>query len=225
MSFSRRAILLATIVILGGITILFIAAPDARQRLTAEDGIVEWISAAVFLGAGIVGVAAVRRWRPLPAWTWLLPAAGFIGFGEEIAYGARLVHFPLPRIDGEEIDGLHDVFDLAERTITALGFERLQVAAAGAVVVVAVLLVAHRTGRLQHLRSFFEARPALGWVTAAVTCSVIAAVFDLVGRSTPARLVEEQLEIVSAVILLIGALQIPAWAPAREPIGVERAAP
>ncbi len=186
------------------LTAAYVMVPNLREPLTREDGVTEWISAALFLAAGIAGVIAIRRSASTPRWSWLLPAAGFIGFGEETAYGARILGFRLPVVDGEPVDSLHDVFDIAERFITGFGIKRLHVAAVVAAAVAVLTLIAVRRGWIGTARSWFRAHQPVAYVGVAVCCSLLAVGLDLVGSSTGTRFIEEILEVTAAGTLIAG---------------------
>ena len=195
-------------VVLAVLAVSYATTPSLRVPLTREDGITEWIAAATFLASGVIGLIALRRARPVPAWSWMLPTAGFIGFGEETAYGARILGFRLPQIGGEPIDSFHDLFDLIESLVTNVGIRRLHAAMVIAMLALAVLAVAHRRGVPWRVGRWIQEHPAAGFVLASIAASVIAVGFDLIGTTMTMRFTEEFLELTAAGILLVGATHI-----------------
>ncbi|MEQ8952557.1 MAG: hypothetical protein RL120_00355 [Gammaproteobacteria bacterium] len=89
----------------------------ARSFVFDEDRLVENISAAVFLGAGVY---AARLWLMN---TWSAPldklalaviaVLGLIGFLDEISFGERMLRFDVHVIAGTRIDGVHDFVEVA----------------------------------------------------------------------------------------------------------------
>ncbi len=204
----RHPVALGTGMLLVALAVAYALAPSLRTELTREDGVTEWISAALFLAAGIAGVAAVMRSPACPRWSWLLPAAGFVGFGEETAYGARIFGFPLPTLDGEPVDSLHDAFDIAERYLTGLGLRRLHLAAAAVLALAVLGAIGLRLGWHRRVGQWFADHRPVAFVAAAVGLSAAAIVLDLVGRSTTARFVEELFEVAAGGTLLSGVASI-----------------
>jgi len=191
-----------------GLVAAYAAIPGAREALTREDGPIEWTAAILFLAAGITGIVRLATCRPPEPWSWLLPAAGLVGFGEETAYGARIFGLPLPTVAGQQVDGLHDVFDVAERVLADLGVRRLHAAGVAVAAAIALLAVAHRRGLVRRAGTWVRAHRPVAIVTASVTISVVAVGFDLLGGTTTTRLVEEVLEVTAAALLLYGAARI-----------------
>ncbi len=196
----------AVLIVLAALAAAYLAFPGLREPLTREDGVTEWLTAAGSLASGIAALVVLRRHRPQPRWSWLLPLAGFVGFGEETAYGARILGFPLPQYDGRPIDSLHDVFDLGEGILADLGIGRAS-AAAGALLVLAIGALLARA-RLRRLPGWLRSHPAVGFVLGWAFLSLIAVGLDLVGTSIGARFAEELLELAAVGVLLIGATRL-----------------
>jgi hypothetical protein len=89
----------------------------ARSFLFDEDRLVETLSAAMFLCAGIY---ATRLWwmaSESPSLDRLalafIAALSLVGFLDEISFGERIIHFDVYKIVGIRIDGVHDLIEVA----------------------------------------------------------------------------------------------------------------
>ena len=96
--------------------IAFISAPEAgalRGYIVTEDGLVENLTAALFMGIFLFALALLRRRanlsRPDRNWLILLAALGLLGLLDEISFGARLFDLTAPLFGNTEMDSLHDV--------------------------------------------------------------------------------------------------------------------
>lgn len=91
--------------------------PAFIRNVFAEDRIVEWATALVFLGAAAAalwGLFAQRRSAPLKRQLalGLIGSIGLLGFLDELSFGERLFDLPPFLIAGVKIDGAHDLIDL-----------------------------------------------------------------------------------------------------------------
>ena len=89
--------------LLAGLLTWRFADPDGYDRVVAEDGPVEWATAAVYLLAA--GAAAVVAWRFRRRRLWaavvlyLLAATALFGIaGEEVSWGQRILDFEGPQV-------------------------------------------------------------------------------------------------------------------------------
>jgi hypothetical protein len=185
----------------------FAIMPSARDRLVTEDGIIETTTAMAFLGAAILGLYAVVTSGARRLY-WLIPAFGLFGFLDEMSFGARLFGFPLPVIDGLEIDSFHDIFDLADRAAGDLGVSRTQIAAVLVVAAVAVAVYLVRSGRMRVIPSWLTRHRPILLSAMALGLLLVAIGLDLIGSSTVARFAEETAEFAAAGLVAVAAADI-----------------
>jgi hypothetical protein len=95
----RRAALWAGLTALVVSYLIFVvASPETRHVLAVEDGPVENVGAAAWLGAALLAAMAYRRGRvPRARGLLALAAVFFMAFGEEIAWGQHALGFATPR--------------------------------------------------------------------------------------------------------------------------------
>jgi hypothetical protein len=67
---------------------------EVMSKLGKEDGFFEWITASCFLLASLLFFLSFRKTRNL--FFLILGIMFFIGFGEEISWGYRIIHYTLP---------------------------------------------------------------------------------------------------------------------------------
>ena len=120
------------------IVLLHFWRPSVLAGLTVEDGLVEYLTAALFLVAAVAFAAAavVRAARPL----WVLPlaAACFLVAGEEVSWGQRLLGLGTPgalaemNVQGEtnlhNIEGVHGIVRLVAVVVLVTVFVLLPLA-------------------------------------------------------------------------------------------------
>ncbi len=108
------AVLAATVGLGWGVYALV---PGARPGILEEDHVVEWLSALVFLAAGLVGLGVWLRGRSTAERLTVAVAAflGLLGFGDELSFGERLLSLDMPRIRGLKVDGAHDFAEVVAR--------------------------------------------------------------------------------------------------------------
>ena len=93
--------------------------PALRYLFRQEDSLVENLSAASFLGCGLLGL---WFWRKEHRKAFLLISViGFLGFAEDLSYGQRIFHYKRPKILGIRIDCLHDLVDVGCEAMKRLG--------------------------------------------------------------------------------------------------------
>src|SRR5688572_8520761 len=114
-----RAIAVGFAVLAPVIVLLHFWKPSVLTALTAEDGVVEYLTAALFLVSAVAfsASALVRAARKL--WALPLAAACFLVAGEEVSWGQRLLGLGTPgalaevNVQGEtnlhNIEGVHGV--------------------------------------------------------------------------------------------------------------------
>jgi len=97
---------------------LYATSPDLVDRLTAEDGVFENITALLYLLGGIAFVVAIRRKSAAAGWLVLLALACVFVAGEEISWGQRVFGWSTPdaiaginvqeEITVHNIEGIHE---------------------------------------------------------------------------------------------------------------------
>lgn len=97
--------------LVGAYLVGLLAGPEAVHRATREDGLVEWLGTLAFLGASVAfGVAYWRSGAARPPgrrragrnpFLLLLAVLCFFAFGEEIAWGQRMLNFAVPEFFAE----------------------------------------------------------------------------------------------------------------------------
>jgi len=97
-----------------------------NQRLYAEDGVLEQLTAALFLASSVAVGARLLRPRGLSRWHLLLLAAVFFALGmEEISWGQRLMGWETPelwkRLNYQDETDLHNLIKPAIRFLYVLG--------------------------------------------------------------------------------------------------------
>ncbi|HSG78375.1 MAG TPA: hypothetical protein VLD62_02250 [Acidimicrobiia bacterium] len=215
---------LATIylTVTAGLTAVFLRAPTLRDGILVEDGPLETATAIVFLVAALVAIRLLGRPDTRRGEAWIVVGFGALAFLDEISFGARILGYRSPEIDGITVDSLHDVFDLAERFAERLGVGRTGLAAAALLVLAATTAWVWRSGRAPSIARWLRRHPAVAWCTAAVALLLAAVALDLVGTNEFMRLGEELLELAAATITVRAALSLGTAAPARaeEPVEV-----
>lgn len=204
-----RGRLVATRFLLGavaGYCAWFVLFAGDRSALLVEDGPIETGTVIVFAVAAVIGARA--SYRSGISAMWLVPGFAILGVLDELSFGARLFGFGLPTIGGQEVDSLHDVFDLADHFVAQIGLSRT--AAAGGVLLLCAGLLALRPIRRSatRLASWVWARPPLRLVALSVGLLIAAVLIDQVGSSDATRFVEEMLEFTAAGLVLIASTEI-----------------
>jgi predicted ATP-grasp superfamily ATP-dependent carboligase len=184
--------------------------------MTEEDRFLETLTALVFAGGVLVGIAAFVRGRTAPAFYLIVPACSLLGLLDEISFGQRLFGFELPRLRHFEIDGVHDLFLVTyDVFVTDNPFYLacyvlipLLALAGGSWL---VLSKPHWRGRLSRIPATLRRHPPLPYVALAVFLLFVALTIDLDLVETDWLLfIEELLELNVAVALLFGGLAIAA---------------
>ena len=101
------------------VVVLHLWAPSVLAGSTVEDGVVEYLTAALFLAATVAFSAAALVGAARMPWALPLAAACFLVAGEEVSWGQRLLGVGTPdalaevNVQGEtnlhNIEGVHDV--------------------------------------------------------------------------------------------------------------------
>ncbi len=107
-----RACILTLAATVGSGIVLYASWPARRGLLLDEDGLVESLTAAVFLAGFAVHFVPrlTRRQSVRPVATRLLAAVCLLGFLDELSFGERLFRMRMPQLSGVKIDGAHDFF-------------------------------------------------------------------------------------------------------------------
>ncbi len=119
----------------------FAFVPESRHWLAASDGMISWITSATLTLAVAVGLWAFGRSSPDSHFRKLIPSAAAFLLLQSLRFGAALLDFGLPTVDGIEIGSLVDL-----RRVTSVTTERLGLGwAAG---ILALILVTVTTALL-----------------------------------------------------------------------------
>jgi hypothetical protein len=187
--------------------IVFVLSGSSRGSLVVEDGPIETATALVFALAIGVGIWAIRT-SAAPRIHWLVPGFALVALLDELSFGARIFGWSAPTIAGVEFDSLHDVFDIADRTLGDLGIGRTMTAAILLAVVLSVGAALFASGRLQQIVAWLSAHRPLALVAAAIGMLAVAVVIDQIFSSDLARFVEELLEFGGAIVTVLAAFVI-----------------
>ena len=194
-------------VAVGGIGV-FAIAPSLRDGLLVEDGPLETATALVFLmAAGLAMRTGLRSPNARPD-AWIVAVFAALAFLDEISFGARIIGYPSPQIDGITIDSLHDVFDLVERLAERVGVGRAGLALGGVVVLVTTAAWLWRSGRGPGARAWLLAHRAIASCGVAIGLLLAAVALDLLGTSQTMRLAEELAELAGATATVGAALSL-----------------
>jgi len=94
----------------------YLLMPEWWRYLFDEDYLVETLSAAAFLAAGVWGLLLVRAREGEARWAAAgLSAFALIGFLDEISFGERWFGFRAPVVYWKRIHGPHDLIKVARR--------------------------------------------------------------------------------------------------------------
>ena len=118
---------------------------DNGHRLVfQEDGIIELLSAALFLCAFLIALAhSLRNRRPDAIAGWVA-ALGIVAFLEEVSYLIRWIgDGRMFRLLDQPFDGVHDLLTIAIIELRS-NFEKLQLIAAGAATAVLLIVLCLR---------------------------------------------------------------------------------
>jgi hypothetical protein len=131
-----------------------LAWPDFAVQNYAEDMALETATAAFFFAAFCVG--AFRIWRHGARDLWLLVASGvaLLGFLDELSFGERQFGWQAYELQGTKIDAVHDLLQVARRTVAGSTDHPYLLAAllAGLLVAAVPLLVRWSNGLLAQAR-------------------------------------------------------------------------
>lgn len=208
------AVAVGTAVAVAVYALAYALLPRSRETLITEDGIIETTTALVFLAAALAGAVAMVRRKP-PARFWLVPAFGLFGFLDEMSFGARIFGYPLPVIDGMEVDSFHDLFDLADRFAGDLGVSRTAIAAvlaAGCLVLGAFLM---RSRRLSRVAQWMSAHRPIALLGGAVGLLLAGIALDLLGTTDLTTFAEETAEFAASGLVAVAAADLISVRPAR----------
>src|SRR5688500_7939924 len=114
---AETAVLGAAAAVALALVILYAWRPALLERLTLEDGVIEYLTAVLFLAAALVFGLAGLRGSSRGIWVLPLALACFAVAGEEISWGQRLLGLATPtglesiNVQGEtnlhNIEGVH----------------------------------------------------------------------------------------------------------------------
>jgi hypothetical protein len=89
---------------------IYILFPQVRPAFRFEDHALENLTASLFSAAFLLSVIAMARFKEkrYPKAYLAIPLISLLGFLDEIGWFERAFNFTVPKIYGDELDGLHD---------------------------------------------------------------------------------------------------------------------
>lgn len=90
------------------VSVLFAVLPAFRNYLFREDGLIENLTAAIFLSAFYVSMYFIVRKGKRQLSLVLISLVGLVGFLDEVSFGERHFNLTMPRYDGVKFDAVHD---------------------------------------------------------------------------------------------------------------------
>jgi len=180
--------------------------------LMKEDRIIEILTAFAYLAGSIIAFRKVKKLRSsgLPAFYWLIPVAGIMGFLEETSFGRTFYkYYDRVEIHGKKIDALHDFVIVGLNIMRENMPDKVVLLIAAAVFIASLIIVF--IFRKQIL-DFVKIHPSFGFILIGGCFIMTAAVIDLeifgiTNYGFPA-LVEEIFEFNASIAILFSALSI-----------------
>lgn len=111
-AFISISIISVTLLILGAILM-----PDAIRSIAREDGLLENLTAGILLGSFFYGIRATIRIKTKAHQkaSLVITTLALIGFLDEISFGARIFNLKAISVNGNYIDGVHDVVEITKK--------------------------------------------------------------------------------------------------------------
>ena len=191
----------------GAMFAVYALCPACRETLIVEDGVTEWVTAALFVASLCVGTRRLARIGFRPRWYWVIPVFGLLGALDELSFGQRLFELDMPVVRHVRIDALHDLVELGYRggvkVLTAGGLAAFLVVL-GIVAGVLLFRARHRVAGL------FERHRPLTYAAFAPVFIAPAMLIDLevFPRYAVVVFVEELCEAMAALAWVFAALAI-----------------
>lgn len=192
------------------VILLYAAVPSLRKVIIRENNFLELITAVLYVGVCFYG------WRFCLQITqqggkkifWLIPAFGFLGFLEEESFGHSFLYFTLPKVQGTQIDSLHDVLLIWLIWFTAWELKS-QILLLGVLIGGGVYLCYRIYSLWVPIRAYLTEHPPFWYVMVCGALLFLALILDLEMLSFPGlQLSEELLETQASVALVWSCLSL-----------------
>lgn len=116
MHYKRRFLwfLVMTIALALGIYSVF---PDTLDYFTEEDSLIENLTALCYFLTAVIALALVRKRPGSVPFLLFIALIGLVGALDELSFGERLFHLRMPKIGVWKVDGVHDLFYVAYKSM------------------------------------------------------------------------------------------------------------
>lgn len=153
-----------------------------KFSLYQEDGIVENLTAIIFLCSGIIGLFCFSQWPNKHPNRWIplsIFAIGVLGFLDEISFGERIFRWKPAEFRGDPIDAIHDYLFFAYRLLID-SFTKKQLLSAAAIIILCTGMLCFRYfPKIKNTWLYIKMSPPLQFMSLAFLFIGIASVIDL----------------------------------------------
>jgi len=192
--------------------IVYFTWPETLSYFIEEDGLVENLTAFSYFFTAVVAIMLVR-WRPknLP-YLMFIACIGLLGTLDELSFGERLFQLNMPKIGVWKVDGVHDLFYIAYKSMK--NFSRAYGYIFYPVLAFAVMgslwsIVRYRISIAQRI-GFYGRREFFHLFYTACALVLFSLLVDIhVFKGDTAFLLEEMSELMSAFALMAACFGLP----------------
>ncbi|HCD36233.1 MAG TPA: hypothetical protein DEQ23_04255 [Chlorobium sp.] len=96
---------------------VYYADPGTIDYFIEEDGLIENLTALFYMLTAVIAVSLVTRRRGSLPYLMVIAAIGLLGMLDELSFGERFFHLPMPKIGVWKVDGVHDLFYVAYKSM------------------------------------------------------------------------------------------------------------
>jgi hypothetical protein len=186
---------------------LFVFVPLSHNQLIEEDGVLESVTAVLFLSCTAVSAVLLIGRHGIRSWYMTIPVLGAIGFLDELSFGERHLGVSMPQVVGKKLDGVHDLVDLTyEITLRNSSETVANIILALAVVSLFGIFLRYR----REIARVSQQNPPLPYLLLCFFLLVPATLLDmhLFGKGPLQDFLEELLELNVALCMLFAAIAV-----------------
>lgn len=192
-------------------SVTYLWAPKYMISLSREDELIQNLSAILYLLSAIAGFYFFCKSKINRKALLAVSVVSFIGFLDELSFGARILGIKMPLVYGVSIDAVHDFFYLASKIIYKLtsSYPEYMLPFLVVVIIVAcIILIKYRFKLMEIIRNNCN-KPSILLASFAVILILLALLIDLDKMENNFLfLLEELFEMFAAIALFFCSLSL-----------------